>query len=354
MNKLTIFVIPIMIICAGFIADAQNSSSDSADVPGEKFALKWKFSKDQSVKYEISAETSSNIENQGSTITEMKNMTSNVALKCAEVKDKLMSLEMKYDRIRFNQFSSLFPNPIRFDSNKKEDITRTKYDVALLPYATIVKKDRSFTFNLNGAGKVTDVKGYDTLINDIYKELNDPIYAKTKEKILETFSNKVMQTTLDALFGILPETPMSIGMSWEKAYTTKILYVGEVKVTSKFTLEKVYKEEGKLYASIKLDSKAETVKSDEKESEIIEGFKVKGTLKNSQLSGTFVFNVTDGNINIYDANQKLNFTINVTSEGRKLETDKSVTNKISMKLIPAVKAPEKEKADEKKEENKPE
>ena len=217
MNKLSIFLIPIMIICAGIIADAQSTSTDSADTTGEKFALKWKFAKDQNLKYEISVETSNNIENQGSTITEMKNMTSNVALKCADVKDKLMLLEMKYERIRFNQFSSLFPNPIRFDSNKKEDISRTKYDVALLPYAAIVKNDRSFTFNRSGAGKVTDVKGYDTLINDIYKELKDPIYAKTKEKILETFSNKVMQTTLDALFRILPETPMSTGQTSRKA-----------------------------------------------------------------------------------------------------------------------------------------
>ncbi|MCD4657824.1 MAG: hypothetical protein K8S87_09825 [Planctomycetes bacterium] len=349
MNKLTLLAIAMMIICAGVIAVAQNDGKNNTDTTptGEKFALKWKFAKDQSLKYEISTETSSDIENQGSTITEMKNMTSNVTLKCTEIKDKLMSLEMKYERIRFNQFSSLFPNPIRFDSNKKEDNTRTIYDIALLPYATIVKKDKSFTFDLSSAGKVNNVKGYDTLINDIYTELKDPIYAKTKEKILETFSNKVMQTTLDALFGILPETPMTIGMSWEKAYTTKVLYVGEVKVTSTFTLDKVYMENDKLFASIKLDSKAKTVRMNEKESEIIEGFKVKGTLKDSQLSGTFVFNVADGNINVYEANQKLNFKIEVVCEGRKLETDKTVTNKISMKLMPAEKAIE--KAEEKKE-----
>ena len=352
MKAISLYLIPLLVVCAGFLAYAQDTPNNEVEETNQKILLNWSLDKDSELKYEIKSESSSDIENQGSTITEMKSVISNVSLKCNEIKDKNMMIEMRYDRIRFSQFSSQFPEQIRFDSNKKEDNARTKYDISLLPFAAIVKKDKSFTFNLTGAGKVSEVKGYNKLIDDIYTDLKDPIYENTKEQVQKTFSNSVMETSLNSLFGILPETPLSKGMSWNKSYTTEILYVGEVQVTSTFTLDKVYKENGKIYADIKLESKAKTTKPIEDEVEIIKDFKVKGNLTGSELSGTFIFNVTDGNIKIYDATQKLNYTLTIISEGRKIEAAKTVTNKTLMKLM--TDEEEKPKNEENPDEKKPE
>ncbi len=171
---------------------------------GEKVDLSLKFKKGQKLEYKSTSDITQTI----SGVMDMKMSISqkqSLLQEVLEVDEKgVANVQQKVTHVKVKQDSP--QGKQEFDSSKKEDLEKAKNDTNLKSYAALVNKP--FTFKIDPKGNIIEVKGYDKILEEAFKD--DPM----AEMLKDNFSNDQAKKMLQMSYGAFPKEKVSKGESW--------------------------------------------------------------------------------------------------------------------------------------------
>lgn len=124
-----------------------------------------------------------------------------------------MKVATKYDTILFRQKGPA--GAVEFDSaNPPKQVPQSAR-----PFAALA--GLGFRMTLTPAGRVTAVDGLDAMFAEMVRKLDlpeGPAKAAVQRVLTEQFGEDAMKQNLQNLFALYPDTPVSVGESWERRF----------------------------------------------------------------------------------------------------------------------------------------
>jgi len=225
----------------------------------EKVHLAWKFMKGESLRYEMTYGMDMNIADM-----EIKQeILSAFTMGVQEVNaDGSATVEMRYDRVKIKMSGVL---EVEYDSDapkkeggEKKEGEEGMPDIAgMMSRAMGVMVGKSFTVRMSRKGEMSDIKGFDKIMEAMAKEFG----AEGGGEMLKgMYSEDQVRQMFQSGFGFVPNRAVAKGESWDNNAEFKLEQLGTMSMKSKLTLRDI-KREGK-EAAIKMDTKID-VKGDE-------------------------------------------------------------------------------------------
>jgi hypothetical protein len=224
----------------------------------EKVHLAWKFTKGESLRYEMTYGMDMNIADM-----EMKQeILSGFTMGVQEVNaDGSATVEMRYDRVKIKMTGIM---EVEYDSDapkkegeKKEGEEGAPDIAGMMSRAMGAMVGKSFTVKMSPKGEMSDIKGFDKIMEAMSKEFGD---EGGGEMLKGMYSEDQVRQMFQSGFGFVPGRAVAKGESWDNNAEFKLEQLGTMSMKSKLTLKDI-KREGK-EAAIKMDTKIE-VKGDE-------------------------------------------------------------------------------------------
>ncbi len=194
-----------------------------AAAPQEKVELRWKWEKGQELVYKFQQKTV--LELLGRPIEQQMGYTYSMTV--SEVSDAgEATLTMKY--LAVSTRGSGPRGEFDYDSERDKDVPA---DGPAAMNARMV--GQSFTMKMNSLGRVTDVQGFDKVLQAIMNgQEPDPQFKKM-------FSNDAFKGMMQEMAPPLPPTKVGKGDVWETDYVVKRPIIGAMKFTQNSKLKDV-------------------------------------------------------------------------------------------------------------------
>jgi len=191
----------------------------------DKVDLKWKWQKGQELVYKSSQKTLMEFGGQpmdqsmgytySMTVTDVSaDGEATILMKYLAVSTKGMDLQGEYE----------------YDSEKDKEAPK---EGPAAMQARMV--GQSFTMKMNALGRVTDVQGYDKVLEAMMKGAGDEA-AAMKGQLKQMFNNETFKGMMQQMAPPLPETKVAKGDAWANDFTVKMPMIGGMKFATKAKL----------------------------------------------------------------------------------------------------------------------
>lgn len=125
------------------------------------------------------------------------------------------TIKLTYSKIGFIQDGPLGKTEYRSWEEGKE--------VPLMAQGFASLVGQSVTMTLTPQGRVSEVSGFDALLDQVMKNFDMPSGSEMKEQLEENlrkqFGDVAFKETMEKMFAIYPDKPVGIGDSWSAEYT---------------------------------------------------------------------------------------------------------------------------------------
>ncbi len=175
-----------------------------------KVELRWRFEKGQTLVYKS---TRKDLRTSGGRAAET-DLSSTFSWTVAEVAaDGTASVDARFLAVAF--YASQ-PAPYEYDSEKD------KVPPPGGPGATLARLvGQAFTLKISPRGRVTEVKGFDRIVEAMAKELPEgPAGEAGRQAMKQSFSDEAFRAAMDQMSSSLPEGPVAVGDAWTGDFKT--------------------------------------------------------------------------------------------------------------------------------------
>jgi hypothetical protein len=114
---------------------------------------------------------------------------------------------------------------------------------------------QSFTMKMNAIGRVTDVKGYDKVLDAMMKAGDDN--PALKGQLKQMFNNDTFKGMMQQMAPPLPEEKVGKGDGWDNNFVVKMPMIGGMTFAIKAKLAEVQDNNAKIEQDIKVDLKGD-------------------------------------------------------------------------------------------------
>jgi hypothetical protein len=194
-----------------------------------KVTLRWKWEKGRELLYRnVQTQT---IEAGGAVIEQQTAMTYSMTVQ--EVDEKgIATLRMKYEAMAAKGSGLV---EFEYDSEKDKEAPQEPQ------VATLAKLvGQQFTLKMAPTGKVTDVAGFEKIMELLLKGMEEGPQAQMMRAMLkQTFSDDAMKSNFQQMAPLLPEAAVGKGDTWKDDYTFKMAMLGGMKFAIASTLSEV-------------------------------------------------------------------------------------------------------------------
>jgi len=208
--------------------------------PQDKTALKWKFSKDQALRWDMSQKN----------VIESDAITSDQDFKFVlkqtvkDVSDKgEATIDTTFEVVKFTL--SGFGDST-YDSEKDKKAPDDPIGQAL---ASLL--GQTFTMKMDAAGTVTSVKGFDKISDKMVEPLDEGAQM-AKNWIRAMYNDDVQKAMMQQAFVQLPAEPVAAGAKWSNDFSTNLPMAGSLDFAVASTLKSVGKEGAQIESIIKV------------------------------------------------------------------------------------------------------
>ncbi|MBI5183592.1 MAG: hypothetical protein HY999_04450 [Nitrospinae bacterium] len=268
---------------------AQVTSSDD-----KVFLLKYKFVRDDILKYKMNIESTIDAIIGGEE-QRAKNKTSFVWTQGVKDVDKIgtAQIETTYRSVKANInvgfMSNIYYDSTEGDSDKNQSMLSASFN-------SIIGKN--FIIDVAKDGKVLSVSGFKDILDGIITNLpGGPMRLSMADQFSRFYNDKTMTGLIQNGFQILPNEEIKIGDSWSRSMIMPTP-ITLIKIKSIYTLKEVRYLKGKRSAVISIDTKIESVS--DKEMEILDreegGTDFLINIKNGHGDGIFYFDIDKGRV----------------------------------------------------------
>ncbi|KAA0208789.1 hypothetical protein EDM80_15290 [bacterium] len=231
------------------VASAQEKPAAKEGQGGTESKLtistKWKLG-DQ-LRYRYTEESKIVQKSEDETVTSVHRSQSMIMWQLVEKVDEkgCATVAFEYESIVWKQESE--QGILQWDSAKPDEGAAS--EPAVKAYRAMVGK--RFTMVSDPDGKITSVKGFDAIIEEIVKEFKDTPAEESVRKTLEgSFSDKAMVRMIGAASNFLPGKPVAKGEEWAGETQTPLPGMGTMEVKAKYKLAEITESKDERIAKI--------------------------------------------------------------------------------------------------------
>lgn len=241
-----------------------------------KVDLRWKYQKGQELRYKTVQKTAT--EAAGNTI--QQEMSTTFAMNVDDVDDKgLATLTCKYDAVAIKMAGL---QELDYDSEKDKEAPDE-------PMAQMMSKlvGQSFTMKMTPSGKVTDVKGFDKILEAMMKGAGGEAEQEMARQMMkQMFSDDAFKSMMQQMSPPLPEEKVGKGDTWSNEFTLKMPFLGAMKFGIKSKLNDIKEKNAHIDQDLKIE-----LKPDDKDENPLAGLV---ELKDAKGKSTCVFSLERG------------------------------------------------------------
>jgi hypothetical protein len=143
---------------------------------------------------------------------------------------------------------------------------------------------QSFTMTMNALGRITEVKGYDKVLEAMMKDLGDDA-GPMKMQLKQMFNNDIFKGMMQRMAPPLPEGKVGKGDTWTDDFVVKMPMLGGMKFAMKATLAGVEDGKASIDQDVQIGLVGET--NDNPLAGLME-------IKDGAVKGTAVFSIEKG------------------------------------------------------------
>jgi hypothetical protein len=242
----------------------------------DKIELRWKWQKGQELVYKSSNKTL--MEFGGQPIDQQMGYTYSMTV--TDVSDGgEATIQVKYLAVVAKGVGPAG----EFDYDSEKDKEAPKEGAAALQARMI---GQSYTMKMNAQGRVTEVKGYDKVLEAMMKGVGDEA-GPMKAQLKQLFNNDVAKGMMQRQVPPFPEGRVGKGDSWTNDFVVKMPMVGGLKFAMKAKLAELQDDS----ATIAQDVQVGMVGAEENSDNPLAGLM---EIKNGAVKGTAVFSTAKG------------------------------------------------------------
>lgn len=266
------------------------------------------------LKTTLEQKVTQNVNKTDATVAQTLSLTYRITTE--DVTDRYTMLKVSYEAVAFKQESPL--GNAEYDSDNPPSVIPP----VARGFAALV--GQSIELKMDAAGRVSDVKGVDSLIEEIIRRLdipdgpNKPMLEKALRK---DFGPEAIRENIESIFLIYPDRLVSIGNSWD--HSLAISKGFPIVVDTTYTLKETAADRLALDVSGKLTSKPDVNPVDVGQRKLT--YKLSGTEK-----GTLTLSRADGTIRGGDLTQKVSGTMTVETPDGKSDTPLTIESHIKI------------------------
>lgn len=218
-----------------------------AALQDEKVELRWKFAKGQELRYKTSQKAT--VEFAGNEMGQQSGTTYRMTVNDVDEKG-VATITTKYEGVFVK---SAMPQEFEYDSEKDKELPEE-------PMARMQAKlvGQSFTMKMTSAGKVSEVKGFEKILEGMLKDApgDEAQQEMAREMIKQMFSDDTMKSMMQQVVPMLPEEKVGKGDKWTSDFTLKIPMLGRMKVTIASKLKEFKDKDAHIEQDLKIELKA--------------------------------------------------------------------------------------------------
>ncbi len=209
--------------------------------PQEKVELRWKWKKGQELVYKTTQKTLMEFGGQplDQTMGYTYSMTCNEATDAGDV-----TILVKYLAV---VTKGVGPTG-EFDYDSEKDKEPPKEGPAAMQAKMV---GQSFTMKMNSLGRVTDVQGYDKILEVMLKDVGDEA-GPMKMQLKQMFSNDTFKGMMQQMAPPLPEGKVGKGDTWTNDFTVKMPMIGGMKFATKAKLAELQEQKATIEQEIEI------------------------------------------------------------------------------------------------------
>lgn len=206
--------------------------------------LRWKLRKGDELRYRTSHKSTA----EGAGVFLEKEMAITYAHAVTEVDERGVAiLRCTYEALAVK--ASGIQN-YEYDSRKDKE---PPPDPGVRTIARLV--GQSFTLKLSPAGRVTEVRGFDKILDALVKDTADP--EAVRKALQQVFSDEATQSMMQQIYLPLPPEKVPVGNAWTNEISFEFPVVGRVKLETKSTLAGVEAGRARIEQAMKMELKGE-------------------------------------------------------------------------------------------------
>lgn len=243
------------LLALALVATVSTAIAQDAD----KVELKWKFTKGESLRYEMTYSVDASVGG----IDIKQEMLFAFTMGVQEIAENgVATIETRYDRVKL-KMSGVMEAEYDSDAPKKEE-EKKEGEEGMPDIAGMMGKmfgamvGKSVTMKMNPRGEILEVKGFDKIMEEMTKALGDEAQG---EMLKQMMSEDQMKQMFQSGWAMLPDKPVAKGDTWDHKMETKMAGVGTITMKNKLTLKEL--RNGGKDAVIKVDTKIEGKPDDE-------------------------------------------------------------------------------------------
>ncbi len=185
----------------------------------ERVELRWKFEKGQLHRFRVTQKTQMD----GGVVQVEQQMATTYSHAVTDVDGKGgATLRVKYEAVAIKASGI---QEQEYDSEKDK---QPPDDPTMKMMARLVGQE--FTLKMTPWGRVTEVTGFDKILDHMTKDLADD-NPMMKQMLKQMFSDDSTKSMMQQMYTPLPETPVRPGESWSHDFTMQLPMVGKAKLT---------------------------------------------------------------------------------------------------------------------------
>jgi hypothetical protein len=142
---------------------------------------------------------------------------------------------------------------VEYDSEKDKEPPAHAYARAV---AKLV--GRSFTFRLTPDGRVTEVKGFEAILQEVLKGAGEQDEAIARQFLRQMLSDDIMRSKLQQMSPGLPPGPVGPGDGWSNEFALRVPVLGAIKILPASKLVELKDREAKIEQTLGLEQPADT------------------------------------------------------------------------------------------------
>jgi len=182
-----------------------------------KVDLKWKFSKDAQLRWEMAQKLAIESDSFGSE----QEITYTLKQTVKSVGDKGAELETTIEALKFKLTGAMGES--EYDSSKDKKAPDDPIGGALA-----VMSGKTYSMTVDASGTVTGIKGFDAIVQKMTEGL-DADAEMAKGMIQQLFNDGVQTAMLQMAFVQLPREPVAAGGSWKNEFSLDMPVAGSLK-----------------------------------------------------------------------------------------------------------------------------
>ncbi len=217
-----------------------------AALQDEKVELRWKFAKGQELRYKTSQKVT--VDFAGNEMGQESGTTYRMTVNDLDEKG-VATITTKYEGVFVK---SAGPQQFEYDSEKDKELPEE-------PQARMQAKlvGQSFTMKMTSAGKVTEVKGFEKILEGMLKDApgDEAQQEMAREMFKQMFSDDTMKSMMQQAAPMLPEEKVGKGDKWTNDFTLKFPMIGRMKFTIASKLKELKDQDAHIEQDMKIELK---------------------------------------------------------------------------------------------------